>query len=174
MTRIYSKLPCPAAVLLCDAQLPSSGLQHSERLEIDAMATSNKFDLSSASPDRPLYASGQRGSYMAASFGRSSSFRENVENPILSSLPSMSRSTSSVTQGDVMSFLQCLRFDPKSIIVDHKLNRQGEFKRFAGLAIGLQPDESPSSSTKSKVPSLSPEEVKRFRIGLRESTIKAR
>ncbi|KAL1825365.1 hypothetical protein ACET3Z_012143 [Daucus carota] len=138
------------------------------------MATSNKFDLSSASPDRPLYASGQRGSYMAASFGRSSSFRENVENPILSSLPSMSRSTSSVTQGDVMSFLQCLRFDPKSIIVDHKLNRQGEFKRFAGLAIGLQPDESPSSSTKSKVPSLSPEEVKRFRIGLRESTIKAR
>ncbi|KAL8093904.1 uncharacterized protein LOC141689122 isoform X2 [Apium graveolens] len=138
------------------------------------MATSNKFDLSSASPDRPLYASGQRGSYMAASFVRSSSFRENVENPILSALPSMSRSTSSVTQGDVMSFLQCLRFDPKAIIVDHKLNRQGEFKRFAGLAIGIQPDESPSSSTKSKVASVSPEELKRFRIGLRESSIKAR
>lgn len=138
------------------------------------MATSNKFDLSSASPDRPLYASGQRGSYMAASFGRSSSFRENAENPILSALPSMSRSTSSVTQGDVMSFLQCLRFDPKAIIVDHKLNRQGEFKRFAGLALGHQPDESPSSSTKSKVASLSPEELKRFRIGLRESSIKAR
>lgn len=138
------------------------------------MATSNKFDLSSASPDRPLYASGQRGSYMAASFGRSSSFRENVENPILSALPSMSRSTSSVTQGDVMSFLQCLRFDPKAIIVEHKLNRQGEFKRFAGLAIGLQPDESPSSSTKSKVASLSPEELKRFRIGLRDSSIRAR
>lgn len=138
------------------------------------MAATSKFDLSSDTTDRPLYASGQRGSYAGASLDRSSSFRENIENPILSSLPSMSRSTSTVTQGDVMSFLQCLRFDPKQMVADHKFNRPGDFKRLAGLALGVPPDESPSGSSKVKLTSSSPDELKRFKHGLRESTIKAR
>lgn len=138
------------------------------------MAASSKFDLSSGSPDRPLYASGQRGSYSGALLDRSSSFCENMENPILSALPSMSRSTSSVTQGDVNSFLQCLRFDPKAMVADHKSNRSIDFKRLAGLSLGLPPDDSPSGSSKSKLASLLPEELKRFKLGLRESSIKAR
>lgn len=108
---------------------------------------SSKFDLCSGSPDKPLY--GQHGSYSGAALDRSSSFRENMENPMLSTLPSMSRSTSTVTHGDVTSFLQCLRFDPKAMVADHKFNRPIDFKRLAGLALGVQPDDSPSGSSKS-------------------------
>lgn len=138
------------------------------------MASSGKFDLSSASPDRPLYNSAQRGgSYTGASLDRSSSFRENMENPILSSLPSMSRSTSTVTQTDVTNFLQCLRFDPKAMATEHKFNRYGDFKRLASAVIG-SPDESPSGSLKGKLLNSSPDDLKRLRAGLRESSIKAR
>lgn len=130
--------------------------------------------MSSGSMDRPLYASGQRGSYTAALSDRSSSFRENMENPNLSALPSMSRNTAAVTQSDVVSFLQCLRFDPKAIIGNNKLNQQGDYKRFAGLALGVPSDGSPFNSSKGILSSLSHDEVKRLRLGLRESTIKAR
>lgn len=133
------------------------------------MASSGKFDLSTVSPDRTLYNSAQRGSYTAASLDRSSSFRDNMENPILSSLPSMSRSTSTVTQVDVTNFLQCLRFDPKSMAADHKFNRPGDFRRLASAVLG-SPDESPS---KGKLPNSS-DDLKRLKAGLRESTIKAR
>lgn len=133
---------------------------------------SSKFDLCSGSPDRPLY--GQRGSYSGATLDRSSSFRENMENSILSTLPSMSRSTSAVTQGDVTSFLQCLRFDSKAMVSDHKFNRAMDFKRLACLALGVQSDDSPSGSSKGKLASTSPEELKRFKLGLREISIKAR
>ncbi|KAK2991088.1 hypothetical protein RJ640_021552 [Escallonia rubra] len=137
------------------------------------MAASSKFDLSSGSPDRPLYAPVQRGSYTAASLDRSGSFRDNMESPSLSALPSMSRSTSAVTQGDVMSFLQCLKFDPKVLAADHKFARQTEFRRLASVALGVPPDDSPSSSSKVKLPP-APEELKRLRAGLRDSTIKGR
>nr|GLL47722.1 uncharacterized protein LOC109186567 [Ipomoea trifida] len=69
------------------------------------MSASNKYDLTSSSPDRPLYGSAQRGSYGAS----------NMENPILSSLPNMTRSSSGATQGDVVKFFQCLRIDPKAM-----------------------------------------------------------
>ncbi|KAA8523278.1 hypothetical protein F0562_009701 [Nyssa sinensis] len=140
-----------------------------ECVETDAMAASSKFDLSSASPDRPLYT--QRASYAAATLDRSGSFRENMENPILSALPSMSRSSSTVTQGEVTNFLQCLRFDPKSMATDHK---RGDFKQLSSAALGLPPDDSPSGSSKGKLPSPSPEELKRLKAGLRESLMKAR
>ncbi|XP_024979408.1 uncharacterized protein LOC112516548 isoform X2 [Cynara cardunculus var. scolymus] len=137
------------------------------------MASSGKFDLSSDSPDRPLYTTGQRASYITGSMDRSASFSENMENPILSSLPSMSRSTSTVTQGDVTNFLQCLRFDPKSMAAEYKFNRHGDFKRLASGALGI-PDDSPSGAFKGKPTSSSSEDLKRLRAGLRESTIKAR
>ncbi|KAD5317420.1 hypothetical protein R6Q59_032759 [Mikania micrantha] len=136
------------------------------------MASSGKFDLSSVSPDRPLYNSA-RGSYTAASLDRSSSFHDNMENPIISSLPSMSRSTSTVTQVDVTNFFQCLRFDPKSMAAEHKFNRHGDFKRLAIAVLG-SPDESPSGLLKGKLPHFAPEDLKRLKSGLRESTIKAR
>ncbi|KAJ9551270.1 hypothetical protein OSB04_015315 [Centaurea solstitialis] len=137
------------------------------------MASSGKFDLSSSSPGRPLYTSGKRGSHTASSMERSTSFRESMDNPILSSLPSMSRSTINVSQGDVTNFFQCLRFDLKSMAAEYKCNRHGDFKRLANAALCAS-DDSPSGSLKGKLPSSSPEDLKRFKVGLRESTIKAR
>lgn len=140
------------------------------------MATSSKFDISSSSPDRPLYISGQRGSHIAAQMDRSSSFRESMDNPILSSLPNMSRSTSTLTQGDVVNFFNCLRFDPKVVASEHKSLRQWDFKRHVHVALGISPDESPSGPTKGKMlpSSLAPDEAKRARAALRESVVKAR
>ncbi|KAJ8566131.1 hypothetical protein K7X08_037246 [Anisodus acutangulus] len=140
------------------------------------MSASSKFDLSSSSPDRPLYASGQRGSYApTASLDRLGSFRENMENPILSSLPNMTRSTSTVTRTDVVNFFQCLRFDPKAMVTDHKLNRIIDFKRLTSLTLGVPVEDSPMVSSKGKLfPSPSAEEARRLKAGLRESCTKAR
>ncbi|XP_049359557.1 uncharacterized protein LOC125824252 [Solanum verrucosum] len=139
------------------------------------MSASSRFDLSSNSPDRPLYVSGQRGSYASASLDRSASFRENMENPILSSLPNTTRSTSTITQTDVTNFFQCLRFDPKAMVTEHKLNRHSDFKRLTGLTLGMPVEDSPVVSSKGK-PSSSPfpEEARRLKAGLRESCTKAR
>ncbi|GAB4853764.1 hypothetical protein Ancab_017957 [Ancistrocladus abbreviatus] len=138
------------------------------------MAASSKFDLS-ASPDRPSYSTGQRGPYAGSSLDRSGSFRESVENPVLSSLPSMSRSSSAVTHEDVIRFFQCLRFDPKSVAADYKLHRQGEFKRILSIALGISQDDSPSASLKGRLlSSPSAEEVKKAKSFLRESSAKAR
>ncbi|CAN4099517.1 unnamed protein product [Withania somnifera] len=139
------------------------------------MSASNRFDLSSSSPDRPLYASGQRGSYASASLDRSANFRHNMENPILSYLPNTARSTSTITQKDVTNFFRCLRFDPKAMVTEHKLNRHSDFKRLTGLALGMPVEDCPVVSSKGK-PSSSPfpEEARRLKAGLRESCTKAR
>lgn len=138
------------------------------------MATSSKFDASSSSPDRPLYAA-QRGSNIAASLDRSGSFRECMENPILSSLPNMLRSSSPAKHGDVESFFNYVHFDPKLLVIDHKSNRHVDYKRHVNAALGISPDESPSSSAKGKLlPSPVPEDVKRMRDSLYSSTVKAR
>ncbi|CAA3008371.1 Hypothetical predicted protein [Olea europaea subsp. europaea] len=139
------------------------------------MSASSKFDLSSGSPDRPLYSSGHRGSYSTTSLDRSGSFCENMENQILSSLPNMTRNSSSVTQGDVTNFFQCVRFDPKTMVVDHKLNRPVAFKRLATAAVGIRLEDSLPGSSKSKpLPSPSSEDLRRLRAGVREGSTKAR
>ncbi|KAG8657073.1 hypothetical protein MANES_03G036800v8 [Manihot esculenta] len=112
------------------------------------MATSSKFDLSSDSPERPSYTSGQRGgSHLTAQLDRSA-------------------------QGDVVNFFQCLRFDPKAVVADHKSNRKGDFKRHLNVALGISLDDPPSIPLKGKVPA--PEEIKRVKAGLRESSVRAR
>ncbi|XAR67133.1 hypothetical protein NMG60_11013577 [Bertholletia excelsa] len=132
------------------------------------MVASGKLDMSSASPDRPLHP--QR-----ASLDRSGSFRENMENSILATLPGMSRSSSTVTQSDVLNFLRCLRFDPKSMVLDHKVSRQVEFKRLASATFGLTVDDSPTGSSKVKtLSSLSLDDLKRLKAGLRESSTRSR
>ncbi|XP_017645879.1 uncharacterized protein LOC108486364 isoform X2 [Gossypium arboreum] len=139
------------------------------------MTMSSKFDLSSGSPDRPLYTSGQRGAYLAAQLDRSGSFHETMENQILPSLSGMSRSSSVVAQEDVSNFFQCLRFDPKVVVADHKSSRQGDFKRHINVALGISADESPTVLSKGKLlTSPIPEEIKRLKAGLRDSSVKAR
>ncbi|XP_042051001.1 uncharacterized protein LOC121796265 isoform X1 [Salvia splendens] len=138
------------------------------------MSASRKFDISS-SPDRPLYASGHRGSFGTASLDRSGSFRENLENPLLSSLPSMTRSNASVTQNDVVNFFHCVRVDPKSMVIDHKLNRPADFKRLASAAVGMPLEDFLPSSSKSKhLTSPALDDLRRLKSGVRESGTKAR
>lgn len=135
----------------------------------------SKFEFTSGSPDRPLHSSGQRGAHMAAPLDRSGSFRESGENPSLSTLPNMSRSASTVSQGEVLNFLQCLHFGRKLVAADDKSHRQADFSRQLHLALSMSPDDSPSSSSKSKLPSsVMPEEIKRMKTSLRECSIKAR
>ncbi|XP_019455045.1 PREDICTED: uncharacterized protein LOC109356163 isoform X1 [Lupinus angustifolius] len=139
------------------------------------MATSSKFGPSSNSPDRPLY-TGQRGSHIAASLDRSGSFRESMEYPILSSLPNTSRSCYSATHGDVSSFFKYVHFDQKLAVPEHhKSNRQMDYKQHVCAALGISPDESPTSSSKGKLlPSLVPEDIKRLKDSLHASQVKAR
>ncbi|CAJ1941644.1 unnamed protein product [Sphenostylis stenocarpa] len=132
------------------------------------MATSSKFDPSSSSPDRPLYP-GQRGSHIAVSLDRAGSFRESMENPILL------RSSSPATHGDVERFFNYVHFDPKLLTLEHKSNRQMDYKRHVNTALGISPDESPSSSSKGKLlPSPVPEDMKRLKDVLGVNAMRAR
>ncbi|VVB11109.1 unnamed protein product [Arabis nemorensis] len=134
------------------------------------MSAPGKFDYSSGGPDRTLYRSN-----LVAQMERSSSFRETMDHSVSTSHPSMLRSTSPIAQTDVTNFFQCLRFDPKVVAADHKSIRQGDFKRHVNIALGIQGDESPSTTLKGKlIPSPIPEEIKRLKAGLRENNVKAR
>ncbi|KAK6944791.1 hypothetical protein RJ641_025893 [Dillenia turbinata] len=135
------------------------------------MAASGKFDLASGSPDRPLYASGPRGSCAAASLDRAGSFREGVDSPILSSLPSMSRKSSIATSAEVTSFFQCLPFDPKFVAAEQRSHRLREFKRHATVVLGISTYDAPSVSLKGKH---AVEDLKRFKSGLHECYMKAK
>lgn len=164
---------CPSALQLCLVLLCLLGQQGLS--PSDMMATSSKFNLSTGSSDRPLYTSGQRGSYTSASMERSASFRESTQSSVVASLPNTPRSSSTMSQEDVMRFFQCLRFDPKMLASDLKSNRHGDFKRHLSVALGVSPDSSPSGSAKGKIPSSPlPEEFKRVKAALRESSVKAR
>lgn len=143
--------------------------------EINEMAASSKFDLSSGSPDKLAYSSVPRGVYTSASLDRSGSFREGMDNRILSALPSMSRSGSTVSQGDLMSFFHGLPLNTKLMASDHKIPRQGEVKRVIAAAFGISPADSPSVSLNGKlVPASSLEDLKRVRTNLHESSNRAR
>ncbi|KAE9609903.1 hypothetical protein Lalb_Chr07g0180961 [Lupinus albus] len=138
------------------------------------MATSSKFGPSSSSPDRPLY-TGQRGSHIAASLDRSGSFRESRGNPNLSSLPTMSRSCSSATHGDVSSFFKYVHFDQKLAVPEHhKSNHQMDYKQHVCAALGISPDESPSYTKGKLLPSSVAEDIKRLKDSLHANQVKAR
>lgn len=98
-----------------------------------------------------------------------------MDSPVPCSVPKMSRSSSALTQGDVLSFLNCLRFDPKLLATEFKSTRYGDIRKNINVALGVSPDDSPSCSSKLKQSSFpSPEELKRVRAALRESSVKAR
>ncbi|KAJ4952124.1 hypothetical protein NE237_028956 [Protea cynaroides] len=139
--------------------------------KISAMAGSS----SSGNPDRPTYPSMQRGMYAPASQDRSGRFCEGMDHRILSTLPIMSRSSSSVTQGDVINFFHGLPFNTKSMSLDHRAPKQGEVKRVIASALGVSLDDSPSLSLNGKpLPASLLEELKRARDNISESSNRAR
>jgi len=87
----------------------------------------------------------------------------------------MLRSSSPATQGDVENFFNYVHFDPKLLTLEHKSNRQVEYKRHVNAALGISSDESPSSSSKSKLlPSPVPEDMKRLKAVLGANAMAAR
>nr|GEW35598.1 hypothetical protein [Tanacetum cinerariifolium] len=91
--------------------------------------------------------------------GALASFRDKTKNPILSSIPRMSRNTSTPKQEDVTNFLQCSQVDPKAMASDYKFNMHGDFKKLANDALA---------------PNASPDDLKKFKAGLCESITKGR
>lgn len=137
------------------------------------MASSSKFDLSSGSPDRLLYSSGQRGPHSMIPMDRSGSFRESMETSATSSLHAVPRNSSVIAQTDVSNFFQCLPFDSKLLALDHKSNHQADLKRSIAVALGFSPD-SPANILKGKLVALpSLEGLKQVKLGLRECSRKA-
>uniref|UniRef100_A0A7N0TUH8 Uncharacterized protein n=1 Tax=Kalanchoe fedtschenkoi TaxID=63787 RepID=A0A7N0TUH8_KALFE len=133
------------------------------------MAASSKIDLPSGSPDRLFCSSTQRESFTTSSMERSSSFREGSENPVLSTLPNMARTSSAVVTGEIMNFIQNLHFDMKSVSGDNRC------QRLMCSLFGVQLDDSVSDSMIGKfLPSSSWEELKRAKGSVREGIIRAR
>ncbi|OVA08397.1 hypothetical protein BVC80_209g129 [Macleaya cordata] len=137
------------------------------------MSASSKFDLSSGSPDRPTFPSGQRGVYTAASLDRSGSFREGMENRIQSSRPNMSRSGSALSQGDVTNFFHSLPLDNKLMAAGHKLPRQVEVNRMITASLGISPDDSLSGSSTTKLLPASLEGIKRVKDSIHDGVTRA-
>lgn len=139
------------------------------------MAASSKFDLPSDSPDGSTYMNGPRSSHGAASLERVGSFREGSENRVSSSLPSMSRSGSTISQGDTNNLVQSLLSDLKPVVLEPRLPRAGELKRGISSILGVSPEDSVHASVNTKpLPSSSVEELKRVKGNLNESFFKAR
>ncbi|KAF9612584.1 hypothetical protein IFM89_002180 [Coptis chinensis] len=136
------------------------------------MATSSKFDLSAGSPDRPNFPGGQRGAYTAASL--SGSFREGMDNRILSSHPSMSRSAATSSHGDVSNFFHGLPFDTKLLAAGHKFPRQGDLNRVMTSTLGNSPGDLVSGSLNNKLSVSSLEELKRVKASLHDNSVRAR
>ncbi|KAG9453519.1 hypothetical protein H6P81_006423 [Aristolochia fimbriata] len=140
----------------------------------DAMATSNKFDLPSSSPEGSSYANGSRAYYAVSSLDRSGSLREAIENRTLPSQPNVSRSGSTLSHGDVVNLIQSLPFDLKQMAADQKFPRQGEIKRMITSALGISQDDALFGSVNVKsLPSSSQGEIRRVKAILSDGSNKA-
>lgn len=132
------------------------------------MAASRKFDIS-ASPDRPPYTSGLRVMYGGTSLDRSTSFRESMENPVLS------RSSLRVTQGDIQRFFQSLYFDPEVVGPENKFQQLVELRKAVNIILATSQDNSASGSIRGRlISSSSHEDLKKTKAVLQESSNEAR
>ncbi|XP_026422057.1 uncharacterized protein LOC113318145 isoform X2 [Papaver somniferum] len=134
------------------------------------MSSSNKYGLASNSPDRPTYPSGQRGVYGAASLNKSGSFREGMENRILSSRPGMSRSGATCSPAEVANFLHSLPLDAKVMVSGQKLPRQAEVSRILSASLGVSQDNTHSGSSTTRI---APEGIKKAKGALHENVARA-
>ncbi|XP_068668264.1 uncharacterized protein [Aristolochia californica] len=138
------------------------------------MATSNKFDLPSGSPEGSSYANGPRSYYAVSSLDRSGSFREATENRAMSSQPHASRSGSTLSHGDVVNLIQSLPLDIKQMAAGQKFPRQGEIKRMITTALGISQDDALIGNVNVKsLPSSLQGEIRRVKAILSDGSNKA-
>ncbi|PIA64249.1 hypothetical protein AQUCO_00100022v1 [Aquilegia coerulea] len=137
------------------------------------MAANSKSDLPSCSPDRLTYPAGHRGAYASASLP--GSYRESLESRILSSLPNMSRTSTTLSRGDVLNFFHGLPYDSKPLATGHKLSRQGDLNRVMTATVGFSAGDLSSGSLNTKhLVASSFDELKRVKTSLHDKSVKAR
>lgn len=140
------------------------------------MASNVRFESSSASSEDLAfpgnYTNGQKGSYSTASLDRSGSFREGSEGRVFSSGTSMSRG-SAAPMGDVPSLSQWLNLDPITV-ADQKYTRLGELRRVLGISLASSSEDSFGAALSKVSPTVSMEELKRFRASVLDASLKAR
>ncbi|XP_068661805.1 uncharacterized protein [Aristolochia californica] len=140
------------------------------------MAGSTRFELASGSPEgstfTATYANGQRANYGSTALDRSGSFRESIDNRMLTSGSSTSRGGG--TSMEMPPLTQYLTLEMFTLS-DQKFPCSGELRRILGASLGVTSEDHPFGTALLKP--LSPvvtEELKRFRMGLLETSIKAK
>ncbi|XP_043712575.1 uncharacterized protein LOC122661267 isoform X2 [Telopea speciosissima] len=137
------------------------------------MAGSTRFELTSGSPEGSAFAgtypNGQRGNYSAANLDRSRSFREGIENRMLSSGPGSSRGSNTLSAN-----MPPLMLEPIALS-DQKFTRAGELRRALGVNIGnTSEDHSVGAAHSKAAPPVAIEELKRVRVSIFDACTKAR
>lgn len=140
------------------------------------MAGNAKFELSSVSPDDSgysgSYSNGQRSNYAGPNLDRSGSFREGSDGRNLGSGPSTSKMNAS-PMTDLPPLTQCLVLEP-IMMGELKSVRQADLKKAFALYFSNVSEDNSFGAAHSKPPPLATEEIKRFRAGVLEGSLKAR
>ncbi|XP_043703068.1 uncharacterized protein LOC122653191 isoform X2 [Telopea speciosissima] len=141
------------------------------------MAGSTRFELTSGSLEGSAFAAtypnGQRSNYAAANLDRLRSFREGMENRMLSSGPGSSRGSNTFS-ANMPPLSQCLILEPIALD-DQKFTRAGELRRALGVNFGNTSEDHFFGAVHSKAPSPGAvDELKRFKASISDACIKAR
>lgn len=141
------------------------------------MAGNAKFELSSVSPDDSgfsgNYSNGQRSGYAGPSLDRSGSFREGSDSRNYNSGSGTSKMNAS-PMADLPPLSHFLNLEPVTI-GDLKNVRAGELKRALGYSFGNGSEDNSFGAGHSKPPpTLAIEELRRFRAGFHDGSLKAR
>eukprot|EP01018_Ginkgo_biloba_P012311 Gb_07255 [translate_table: standard] len=142
------------------------------------MAANSRFEISSSSPDgsnfNSGYSNGQRSHFSSASnLERSSSFRENLENRLLTAGSNLHRGGTSA-HGELLPLSQVLLLDLLSM-GDQKHARQVELRRVINAAMGSVAEDPSSGAVQAKpLASLGGEELRRVKANVSDNSLKAR
>ncbi|XP_042511995.1 uncharacterized protein LOC122087076 isoform X2 [Macadamia integrifolia] len=141
------------------------------------MAGSTRFELTSSSPEgssfAATYSNGQRGNYSAANLDRPRSFREGMENRMLSSGPGSSRGSNTLS-ASMPPLSQCLLLEQVPLS-DQKLASAVQLRRAMGVNIGNTSEDHSVGAAHSKVPpSVAIEDLKRVKLSISDARSKAR
>lgn len=137
---------------------------------------STRFELTSNSSEGSSltanYQNGQRASYAGPSLDRSGSFRENIENRMLTSGSATYRGgTSSVEMPPLTQSLVLEQFS----LGEQKFTRAGELRRVLGVSLGTTSEDLSVGAVHSKPPlPVALEELRRFKASVLDTSSKAR
>ncbi|KAG6480452.1 hypothetical protein ZIOFF_063952 [Zingiber officinale] len=131
-------------------------------------STSSSMDGSHGTNFPPAYQNGQRGTHLPPGLERSGSFRENMENRSLFAGPGTLRNAASSSEVPTVS--QYLPLDTFSW-GEQRFSRTGEIRRVLGVTVE---DHTFGSAQSKPVPPIAPEDLRRLKGSVYESSNRAR